>query len=63
MAGLKVQPKEGKTDCSVLVGKPEGPDRLEYLSVDGRIILKYTVKEQDLRVLHFVDRASRNDSW
>jgi hypothetical protein len=31
------------------LGKPEGPDRLEYLSVDGRIILKCTVKYQDLR--------------
>ena len=40
---------ERRSDYSDLVGKPEGPDRLEYLSVDGRIILKCTVKEQDLR--------------
>jgi hypothetical protein len=32
-----------------LEGKSEGTDHLEYLSLDGRIILKCTVKEQDLR--------------
>jgi len=33
-AGQEVHPKGRKTGYSILVGKPEGPNRLEYLSVD-----------------------------
>ena len=33
-----------------LVGKPEGKRPLEILSVDGRIILKWIVTKQDVRL-------------
>jgi hypothetical protein len=38
--------KERKTEHSVLVGKPEGPDRLENLSIGGRITLRCRVREK-----------------
>jgi hypothetical protein len=40
---------EKKSPYGVLVKKPKG-DRLEYVGVAGRIILKRALKKQDLTV-------------
>jgi hypothetical protein len=40
----------GKRRCaySILVGIPEGRSHLEYPGVDGRVILKWVLKNQGL---------------
>jgi hypothetical protein len=37
---------EMRNMCKILVGKPEGRNHLEDLGVDGRIILKWILKNR-----------------
>jgi hypothetical protein len=46
----------------VLVGKPEGRDRLEDPDVDGRITLRWTFRNWN-GGMEWTDRAQDRDRW
>jgi hypothetical protein len=51
---------ERRNADSSLIWKPEGKTELQDIGIERRKIMKWAVI---FKVLHFVDRASCNDSW
>jgi hypothetical protein len=47
----------------VLVGRPDGKRPLEDLGVDGRIILKWILKEVGWEGVDWIDMAQDRDRW